>query len=739
MVIVKEEKVMRLMNVIFHRFFWVIISFCVLSLTVLGGVSFAESEGIKITEPLDGSTVIPGQEIIVTIESVGGFEFESGLLGIPRFFQEELTALPATFTVTIPNEVAGKILIHTIGKNTSGQFVGDEITLTVQQTATLQSLKVDPDDWVFETDWNGNVEDEYIYIDVEGVYSDGITRDITDAGTTYVSSDPSVVSVDSEGKMRPHKLGEATITVSNSGVTATIPVTVRKPRGIPPEETIPPTTQIDIHPTSNEAGWHNSNITVTLTATDNEGGSGVKEIGYQLLGMSPGMRLLEQEAVQGNRAEILISKEGISRLGYCAVDNERNKEAPHFVEFKLDKTPPQTTASVFPSPNEYGWSNTLPVNISFEATDNLSGIATKPDSISLDKEGIYNIDYWSKDIADNVEKTKTLTARIDTTAPQTTYSLSETPNNYGWINKLPLNITFSATDPKLSDGNPGSGVCFITEDKTINQEGIQTIDYSSSDFAGNKEVPKSLTVNIDITPPEVSLGLEPVEIKPHLARKNKLLLPYFYKLSYQAEDALSGLKQIKAGLIIPDIDNYRIRLRKSKRLDIIINQRRKHLIIIAPEPKAVLSQLKQGLLLINNHQTLHLNLRPKASIWTITKTGRFLAITAPSIAFKAEATDFADNISTQELQYQRPKRIPLPEYIKPLISRRKLSLEELEELIEDTIIPPNTLKAILKNYRLKQDIIEKILDSQELNQDTIEQLLKTQKLNKRLLERIRLR
>jgi hypothetical protein len=366
--------------------------------------------------------------------------------------------------------VVGDVILHVLAKDVSDKFVLEKITLNVQPTTTLQSLKVDPDEWVFETDWNGNVEDEYIYVDVEGVYSDGITRDITDAGTTYVSSDPSVVSVDGEGKMRPHKLGEAVITVSNAGVTATIPVTVRKPRGIPPEETIPPTTQIDIYPTSNEAGWHNGSITVTLTATDNEGGSGVKEIIYELSSLGA-----QDNFVPRDKAEIFISQEGIDRLAYYAVDNELNDEEAHLVEFKIDKTPPQTTASISPPPNEYGWNNTLPVNISFEATDNLSGIATKPDSISLNKEGVYNIDYYSQDIADNVEETHTLTARIDTTAPITEYSLSANPNNAGWINKLPLNITFSATDPELADGNPPSGVSFTTEDETISEEGIHRL------------------------------------------------------------------------------------------------------------------------------------------------------------------------------------------------------------------------------------------------------------------------
>jgi hypothetical protein len=70
--------------------------------------------------------------------------------------------------------------------------------------------------------WPGKSRPLYI----SGYYADGSVRDIARAsGTTYVSSDSSVATVD-HGTMIPHSPGNATITVSNSGKSATVAITV---------------------------------------------------------------------------------------------------------------------------------------------------------------------------------------------------------------------------------------------------------------------------------------------------------------------------------------------------------------------------------------------------------------------------------------------------------------------------------------------------------------------------------
>lgn len=357
-------------------YFWRIATFYVLCLIIFMGVSFAEP-GVKITEPTDGTVVHPGDEIVVRIEATEGFRIEEGEVAISKFFYEEFTNLPASFTAKIPMEAIGKLHIGVMAFGEPVKFAYAEANLIVEQTATLQSLEVDPSGFSINIDWNNNIiGDYYPYINVDGVYSDGITRDLNkNVNTAYISSDPSVVSVDIDergrAKVKVYKVGQATITVSNSGVSKVIPVVFEKPRGIRPSETIPPTTTINILPPANAAGWHNTGITITLTAQDNEGGSGVQEISYQFPYLSA-----KSTYVTGNQAVISFSQEGINLLRYVAYDKERNSSGQQSMEIHLDKTPPQIKISASPDilwpPNH----KMVNITISGSSADALSGVSS---------------------------------------------------------------------------------------------------------------------------------------------------------------------------------------------------------------------------------------------------------------------------------------------------------------------------------------------------------------------------
>ena len=127
----------------------------------------------------------------------------------------------------------------------------------------------------------------------------------------------------------------------------------------------PPMTTATVSPTPNANGWNRTAVTVTLLATDNAGGSGVKEIRFSLTGAQAGAGI-----VAGSTASVPISAEGITTLSYFAVDNAENQEEPRTLTVQID-----TTAPVLTVPGTITTNATSPagatVSYSVLASDNL--------------------------------------------------------------------------------------------------------------------------------------------------------------------------------------------------------------------------------------------------------------------------------------------------------------------------------------------------------------------------------
>jgi hypothetical protein len=175
----------------------------------------------------------------------------------------------------------------------------------------------------------------------------------------------------------------------------------------------------------NGAGWHRDNVTVTLAATDEASGSGVKEITYSATGAQP----IPSTTGVGASTSITVTAEGQTTITFAAKDNAGNVEVAKTVTVKLDKTAPTTTASSSPPPNTQGWHNT-DVVVTFAAADSTSGSAqteynldgpgwvTYAAPIKIVAEGIHTLLYRSSDVAGNVESVKSLTVRLDKTVPE---------------------------------------------------------------------------------------------------------------------------------------------------------------------------------------------------------------------------------------------------------------------------------------------------------------------------------
>ena len=131
-----------------------------------------------------------------------------------------------------------------------------------------------------------------------------------------------------------------------------------------PFDTLPPITQATVNGTLGENGWYTSEVKVVLNASDNLGGSGIKEIVYSLNGAPP-------VTTPSAFVPIPISTEGTNTLSFHASDNAGMVEKEQFLAISIDMSPPIVTYTG----NVGTYSVDMDVNIVCSAADIISGIA----------------------------------------------------------------------------------------------------------------------------------------------------------------------------------------------------------------------------------------------------------------------------------------------------------------------------------------------------------------------------
>jgi hypothetical protein len=146
----------------------------------------------------------------------------------------------------------------------------------------------------------------------------------------------------------------------------------RPSNGLSAFDTVAPTTGALVAPAPNGAGWNRSDVTVTLTANDDPGGSRVREIERG----ASGAATAPSGVVAGSSAAVVVDQEGLTTVTYFARDNDGNAEAPRSLQVKLDKTAPgPTTATVAGGTPAAADRYTTSPTITLRSTDALSGVA----------------------------------------------------------------------------------------------------------------------------------------------------------------------------------------------------------------------------------------------------------------------------------------------------------------------------------------------------------------------------
>jgi hypothetical protein len=130
----------------------------------------------------------------------------------------------------------------------------------------------------------------------------------------------------------------------------------------PPADTFAPTTTIGVSGTAGLNGWFRSNVTVALSASDNQGGSGVSYVEYSL----------DNLPFQRYNGPFSIAASGTTVVRARATDEAGNTENPGVSTIvAIDPASPVISIS---SPTSTDYLHSAALQISFDATDATSGI-----------------------------------------------------------------------------------------------------------------------------------------------------------------------------------------------------------------------------------------------------------------------------------------------------------------------------------------------------------------------------
>lgn len=265
-----------------------------------------------------------------------------------------------------------------------------------------------------------------------------------------------------------------------------------------------PVTSAIPNGTTGNTGWWRSPVAVALSASDNWSGINVSQ--YRVDG----------ETWQSYSSAFTVSGDGTHTVEYRSQDRAGNWELANVLLLAIDTLPPVTSNSVVcATPGGGGWCRG-DVSVTLSASDATSGVGgtyyrvngawvayTGP--VVFNTDGTYTVEYYSVDVAGNQESPRSVVVRRDVTSPTTSATPSGTAGNGGWW-RSPVQISLSATDNASGVASTqyrvdGGAWQAYSEAFTVSGDGTHTVEYRSTDVAGNQENPRSLTIRIDTAPP----------------------------------------------------------------------------------------------------------------------------------------------------------------------------------------------------------------------------------------------
>ncbi len=360
--------------------------------------------------------------------------------------------------------------------------------------------------------------------------------------------------------------------------------------GIELSDITPPTTTIALSGTLGNNDWYTSNVQVTLTATDNEGGSGVKNTEYSFDGTN----------WNAYTVPFTMTYEGTTTVYYRSTDNAGNVESTKSQTVNIDKTPPVITgiptitkiSADFNDNDISDWVKNTNGNADVTADSGrmrlrvykcsdadaykdlgfVSGEITVDFDWATSGDGWYEYPGWKLIVDgvivvdDNVPVTQWygtnsghITKRANVIGNvQLAYRLRQSQycsygdhgNTYYWVDNVVVNTVVNANNwyntdvvVKFTASDDLSGIDTVTPDTIISTEGAsQSITGTAIDKAGNSASTTVSGINIDKTPPIIIGSRTPA---PNINDWNNVDVTVHFDCS----DGLSGVDHCTPDLI----------------------------------------------------------------------------------------------------------------------------------------------------------------------------------------------